>query len=112
MRIGLVQTRGIGDIIIALPIAQSFVNDGHEVFWPIDSRFVSSFQAAALREVARGLPIVEIRSLTDSVFDWLRVIERASCLLMIDSCYANLVEQLGIQVRKCLWVISVKYSVG
>ena len=45
-RIGLIQTRGIGDIIIALPIAQEFLDRGDEVHWPIDRRFFSAFQAA------------------------------------------------------------------
>lgn len=39
-RIGLIQTRGIGDIIIALPIADHFIGQGCEVFWPIDLRFI------------------------------------------------------------------------
>ena len=39
MKIGLIQTRGIGDIIIAAPIAQYYINQGHEVYWPVDSQF-------------------------------------------------------------------------
>lgn len=46
MRIGLIQTRGIGDIVIAAPIAQHFVDQGHEVFWPVDARFHPFVQAA------------------------------------------------------------------
>jgi hypothetical protein len=45
-RIGIVQTRGIGDIIIALPIAEYFVEQGHEVYWPIDRKFVDMFSRA------------------------------------------------------------------
>jgi hypothetical protein len=223
VRIGLIQTRGIGDIIIALPLAQFLLDRGHEVLWPIDSRFLPSFQAAnpdvrflpvihpspaagprgpksyfldeplrqlraagcevvhmlyshlggaaiarpdlapylkfdeykyavaevpfaekwrlslrrdrereallfsrvvpsepyivvhtegsdatvpstAIAELARGRPVVEIRPLSDNVFDWLQVIERASGLLMIDSCYSNLVEQLGLPATKHLWL--------
>lgn len=47
MRIGLIQSRGIGDIIIALPIARYFFDRGHEVLWPIHEDFVPSFRAAA-----------------------------------------------------------------
>jgi hypothetical protein len=47
MKIGLIQTNAIGDIIIALPIAQWYVDRGHEVFWPIDSTFIDMFQIAA-----------------------------------------------------------------
>src|SRR5438874_2063099 len=43
-RIGLIQTRGIGDIIIALPIADHFIERGYEVFWPIDGAFLNAFR--------------------------------------------------------------------
>jgi len=204
MKIGLIQSRGIGDIIIALPIAKYFVDRGCEVLWPIDEDFVTSFRSAApyvefiplkkehdwfaqvpferlkeracdrivplysylshrhtnqalaqflkfdqykyaisgvpfqekwqlsivrdreredrlfravvrgndfvvahvqssrvhadfdLAALAEGREIVEITPRTDSVFDWLSVIERASLRVLIDSCFANLTEQLGI----------------
>lgn len=46
MKIGLIQTRGIGDIVIAAPIAQHFIAQGCEVFWPVDARFQPFVQAA------------------------------------------------------------------
>lgn len=46
MKIGLIQTRGIGDIIIAAPIAQFYIAQGCEVFWPVDGRFYAFVQAA------------------------------------------------------------------
>lgn len=46
MRIGIIQTRGIGDIIIAAPIAAFLLDQGHEVFWPIDSDFIDPFSYA------------------------------------------------------------------
>jgi len=207
MRIGLIQSRGIGDIVIALPIARYFVDRGHEVLWPIHEDFIPSFRAAApyvefipikkdgvhsmyevpleclqsrdcrrivplysrldhrpdiindkfarsfrfdeykyavagvpFREkwnlriardrereerlfqeagtgqdfvvchlqassvraqldvaaIAAGRDIVEITARTDSIFDWISVIERASLRIMIDSCFSNLTEQLQI----------------
>ena len=45
-RIGLIQTRGIGDILIALPIADHYSEQGCEVVWPIDERFFPIFQRA------------------------------------------------------------------
>jgi hypothetical protein len=45
--IGLVQTGAIGDIVIALPIAKYWIEQGHRVFWPIDSRFFEFFREAA-----------------------------------------------------------------
>lgn len=45
-RIGLMQTGRIGDIIIAAPIAQHYVDKGYEVLWPVDGLFLPSVQAA------------------------------------------------------------------
>jgi hypothetical protein len=46
MKIGIIQTRGLGDIIIAAPIAQYYQEQGHTVYWPVDSRFINSVQNA------------------------------------------------------------------
>lgn len=43
MKIGLIQTRGLGDIVIAIPVAMHFISLGHKVYWPIDSEFIDSF---------------------------------------------------------------------
>jgi hypothetical protein len=49
----------------------------------------------------QGYQVVEIREgVTENATAWLRVIEEAECLYMIDSCYSNLVDQLGIGVEK------------
>jgi hypothetical protein len=40
-RLGIVQSRGIGDIIIALPIARHYYAQGYEIFWPICKEFLS-----------------------------------------------------------------------
>lgn len=47
MKIGLIQTRGIGDIIIELPICKWFKDRGHQVVYPIDHRWVEMFRRAA-----------------------------------------------------------------
>lgn len=217
MKIGLIQSRGIGDIIIGLPIAKYFVDQGHGVLWPIDEEFMSSFVNAApyveflpikqgvgpggwfeiplenlkrrgceriiplynylasrpdipvpllsgmkfdqykyavagvpfrekwnldivrdrereerlfravvtkedyvvchltasnaqahlsIASIAQGRPIVEIKPIehtvnrTENVFDWISVIERASLRVMINSCFANLTDQLRISGPK------------
>jgi hypothetical protein len=46
-RIGIVQTRGIGDIVIALPIAAAFAERGDTVFWPVDAAWLDFLQPAA-----------------------------------------------------------------
>lgn len=47
MKIGIIQTNAIGDIIIALPIAQWYLDQGHEIYWPIDVAFINMFTIAA-----------------------------------------------------------------
>ncbi|HLH90540.1 MAG TPA: hypothetical protein VKX28_18970 [Xanthobacteraceae bacterium] len=63
MKIGLIQTRGIGDIIIALPIAKYLVDQGHTVAWPIYAPYVPPFQAAA--------PYVQFIPLGGETGDWM-----------------------------------------
>lgn len=213
MKIGFIQPLGLGDIIIALPIAKHFAAQGHQVIWPISNRYLSNFATATPYvefvpmeeddgvawfferplEILRSrgcegvLPlmsalkvpnypanpllqavlkfdeykyavaqvpfkekwsldirrdhlreddlfqsvvtakryavchlqgssaraeidmkalagsydqVIEITDRTDCMFDWLKVIEQASLLIMIDSCFANLVDQLGIGAEK------------
>jgi hypothetical protein len=38
-RIGIIQSRGLGDIVIALPIAGHYKDQGQEVYWPIGESF-------------------------------------------------------------------------
>ena len=222
MKIGLIQTRGIGDIIIAAPIAQYFIHQGHDVFWPVDNRFYPSVQAAfpevhfigihrevlggetfayfysqPLAELNRigcdsvyclysylsdlsvvdpklskslkfdeykyaiaGVPfdqkwklkifrnpskeqqliqqlnirgnfvliheqgsnykldiqlpedmirdyqVIKMTEISESPFDWIGVIEKASVFVCVDSCFANLVEQLNLCERKFLFLRS------
>jgi hypothetical protein len=221
MKVGLIQTRGIGDIIIALPIADFFLDRGDEVHWPIDEVFVPMFRRvkpdvhfipiartatydyfhdtplARLRDVGcqriiplysflreravhdqrltkalkfdeykyavAGVPfarkwelrihrghereehldrrlnitgpyicvhregtdrtidvdlprewldqyrLVDVSPMTDSIFDWITTFERAAKLVLLDSCFANLVEQLNIQVEKYFVLRSAIY---
>ena len=43
-KIGLIQSRGLGDIVIALPIAGYYRDQGYSVVWPICSEFLSHWQ--------------------------------------------------------------------
>jgi hypothetical protein len=47
MKIGLLQVQGIGDILIAIPIARWFMRQGHEIFWPINRKFLDFYSLAA-----------------------------------------------------------------
>ena len=42
MKRGIIQSRGLGDIIIALPIARHYFDRGDEIVWPICAEFYSS----------------------------------------------------------------------
>ena len=41
---------------------------------------------------------------TSSIFDWLAVIEEAEAVVCIDSCFANMIDQLGIDRPKLYWI--------
>jgi len=43
-RLGIIQSRGLGDIVIALPIAGHYHSQGWEIYWPIDEQFLSNVQ--------------------------------------------------------------------
>lgn len=47
MKRGIIQSRGLGDIVIALPIAKHYHDQGEEIIWPICKEFHSSFKDAA-----------------------------------------------------------------
>lgn len=44
MKRGIIQSRGLGDILIALPIARYYYDQGDEIYWPICREFVSSVE--------------------------------------------------------------------
>ena len=46
-RLGIIQSRGLGDIIIALPIARHYYEQDWDVFWPITESWVEQMTAAA-----------------------------------------------------------------
>ena len=41
-RLGIVQSRGLGDIVIALPIARHYHDEGWEIFWPVCQEFMDN----------------------------------------------------------------------
>ena len=46
-RLGLIQSRGLGDLVIALPIADYYHKQGWEIHWPICKEFVTHFEMTA-----------------------------------------------------------------
>jgi hypothetical protein len=46
-RLGIVQTRGLGDIVIALPIADHYRRLGWDIYWPVEEQWVDSLNTLA-----------------------------------------------------------------
>ena len=44
-KLGIIQSRGLGDIIIALPIADYYRQQGWEIYWPITDSWVPAMSA-------------------------------------------------------------------
>lgn len=45
MKVGIVTTRGLGDIVVAIPIAYHFIRQrGDQVYWPIDATYLKHFE--------------------------------------------------------------------
>jgi len=57
-------------------------------------------------EIEKEFQVIRVSWKTDSIFDWLLTFERASKLFFIDSCFANLVEQMQVRVEKHLMLRS------
>ncbi len=55
--------------------------------------------------------VIKIEALTDNIFDWLGVLENAEQLFLLDSVFANLVEQMNFANKKTMVLrSSVAYS--
>jgi len=46
-KLGILQSRGLGDLVIALPIAKYYADQGYEIYWPICEPFWSSVKNTA-----------------------------------------------------------------
>jgi len=208
-RLGIIQSRGLGDLVIALPIAGHYRDQGWDIYWPILESFMPSMTQIApwvnwiplpydapgayfyeiphqrlknlgvtehlplyqhltghdfakekyfqytsfdqYKYIAAGIPflkkwdlaqyierdlareqalydrlitnpqycvlhlegsdhrakfdtsmipqdwqIIEITQQTDSIWDWLTIIDRSESLVMVDSVFANITDQLGL----------------
>ncbi len=51
--------------------------------------------------------IIKIEQITNNIFDWIYTLEKASKIVMVDSCFSNIVEQLNINCEKYLIVRSL-----
>ncbi len=55
--------------------------------------------------IPQGMPCIEITELTYSIFDWLWALEQAWAVILVDSVYSNLVDQLGLQTADSRYFI-------
>jgi hypothetical protein len=46
-KLGILQSRGLGDLVIALPIAHYYYQEGNDIYWPICEPFWESMKNAA-----------------------------------------------------------------
>jgi hypothetical protein len=56
MKRGIIQSRGLGDILIALPIAKYYADQGDEIVWPVCQEFLPSLVESAPWVQWRGVP--------------------------------------------------------
>ena len=114
MKIGLIQTRGLGDIVIALPIAEYFINLGHEIFWPIDERFITHF-----RKSFPKINFLEIESspITENSRDYFleepqRMLDRIKCeQVFILYSYLSNIEVQNKRLSQALTFDAYKYAI-
>lgn len=46
-KLGIIQSRGLGDLVIALPIAYYYYQQNYTIYWPVCEEFYNSMQSAA-----------------------------------------------------------------
>lgn len=46
--------------------------------------------------------IVNVKDYTDDIFDWITILEKSNKLILVESCFSNLVDQLHIKTDKIL----------
>jgi len=49
---------------------------------------------------AGDLQLITIEFLTDSVFDWIKILENSTKHIIVDSCFINIIEQLNIPCKE------------
>lgn len=59
-----------------------------------------SYRPKVSSSLTSGLQVINIEEYTDSIFDWISVLENSNKLIMIDSCFANLCNQLKLNQQK------------
>ena len=53
-------------------------------------------------DILNDYQVIDITPVTNNVFDWCTILEKAAKLIMVDSCFVNLVEGLNLNDNKVL----------
>ena len=53
--------------------------------------------------------IIDLLPITTSIFDWLVIIERAKNLVLVESCFTNLIDQLSIKNKNQFLILKPNY---
>lgn len=82
-KLGIIQSRGLGDLVIALPVAKWYADQDYEIFWPVCEEFAVSMNTVAPWVNWIPVPIdLEGKFFYDAPMDALRQlgIDEAICL--------------------------------
>jgi len=75
-------------------------NENYVVYHTVGSSYKCDADLSAVPDDWQRIQITEA---TDSVFDWLKIMEGAQALILIDSIFSNLADQLDMDVDK-YWI--------
>lgn len=101
-KLGIIQSRGLGDIVIALPIANAYRKQGWEIYWPICEEFVSSVKDSAPWVKWIPIPTDSGRFFYDVPIERLHnlKVENALCLYQALTGHPELVSRQEFQITK------------
>jgi len=72
----------------------------NEKYSVIHTQGSDGYRASFDRDIFKNNLVIEISEMTESVFDWIKVLEGSESLCMIDSCFSNLCNQLKLKQKK------------
>jgi hypothetical protein len=109
--IGLIQSRGLGDIIIALPIAKWFYDRGIDIYWPIDKNFYPSFKDTI--EYVKFIPFDFEHNIAGFYSTPLKILKKAQCSKVITLySYLNFLPIYSNKISGSISFDQYKYAIS
>lgn len=101
-KLGIIQSRGLGDIVIALPIANYYRKEGWDVYWPICEEFLGSVKDTVTWVNWIPIPKDQGQFFYDVPLERLRnlKVENAICLYQALTGHPELVSRQEFQITK------------